>query len=935
MDAAASDEYALEFEIEVVSSSSNASLNTNQAQNDAPNQVNDLSFIGQIGDDAIKSCDFKDVQGQHLASNGPEPESIELNRSITRVVENNLHSKEQPGDQRQINDCERAGVQVDGSLSRAGPIGQRAPPPPAAANDDDDEQVGAPPSPPVDPGARHRGRPPVAAGAVDRNSEPSGEFVATNLVPVSGRYGSKLGSQIGPESVRDHLDDAFAHSPIGDNVKVSNSGPDSSGKIVCDEMRIPLKLDEQQANKLDVGIEHNHIKSSSATIGLAQAQLPDTEYRHYQPPDTRVDHNHQAGGSEIGSHQIGLTKRSIEETLELAAQVNKSEEQQQLVAAELVDPPRRTAPPCDDIIEPKRLVSNSDGGVDNETNEAEALRDDGITSNYARKSSTTNDYGEQVVRAAEWRLISESLQCPAGWLLLDQPVAFEIGSVERRPAASCLELAKRVSLIEPNGLNELTKQAEQSDKVTTTTSQQQHQDQEGIAHNEGNKIGQLTLIDQQLKHRDEMFDVSIGAVDDSASGGEHIQSPVDIEVELAPNLSLDISLPQKWRHSFSEDDDLEREFDEEPEFERRQVSVKRNRDPRDEYALGDELGRGKFGTVYRCTELASGMNLAAKFVHMRRCEDRKDVEREVAIMSILQHKRLLQLYDAFDDGLNQMCLITELVEGGELFERIVDDDFDLTEKKAAIFMRQICEGVEYMHSQNIVHLDMKPENILCMSRTGNRIKLIDFGLARQLRPDQPLRVMIGTPDFASPEVLAYETVTLATDMWSVGVICYVLLSGLSPFMGDNDMETMANVTKATYDFDYRAFEPISDLAKDFISKLLVREPHKRLKPSECLQHAWLQRGGAQLEAAVRERRESNVAMLHGRQTIEQVAAAFASASASPGAAGTTSSADTTASLVSLDKRNLKKYVVRRKWHKTVHAIMALGRMGANLKFRNL
>lgn len=377
-------------------------------------------------------------------------------------------------------------------------------------------------------------------------------------------------------------------------------------------------------------------------------------------------------------------------------------------------------------------------------------------------------------------------------------------------------------------------------------------------------------------------------------------------------------------------EDLELEFDNEPAFERHQVEFKRNRDVRDEYELGEELGRGRFGTVCKCVEKGeNGRKLAAKFVNMRRPEDRKDVEREVHIMSLLQHKRLLQLFDAFDDGKDEMCLITELIEGGELFERIVDDDFDLTEKKAAIFMRQICQGVEYMHSQQVVHLDMKPENILCVSKTGNKIKLIDFGLARELNSSEPLRVMFGTPDFAAPEVLAYDVVSFATDMWSVGVICYVLLSGLSPFMGDSDIETMANVTKATYDFEDKSFEPISDLAKDFISKLLVREQSKRLKPDECLQHPWLQRGGIQLEANIRSRRESMVVSMLHNSTSQTMLNANLEQLQQLNDNGDTL---TPPILLSLDKRNLKKYVIRRKWHKTVHAIMALGRMGANLKF---
>lgn len=394
-----------------------------------------------------------------------------------------------------------------------------------------------------------------------------------------------------------------------------------------------------------------------------------------------------------------------------------------------------------------------------------------------------------------------------------------------------------------------------------------------------------------------------------------------------------------------EEEDLEREFDEEPEFESRDVVVKRNRNARADYQLGEELGRGKFGTVFRCTELATGRHLAAKFVNVARKEDRQDFEREVAIMCQLQHRRLLQLYDAYDDGASEMCLVTELVEGGELFERIVDDDFDLTERKAAVFMRQICEGVEYMHARRIVHLDMKPENILCLSRTGNRIKLIDFGLARELTPEEPLRVMFGTPDFAAPEVLTYECVSFATDMWSVGVICYVLLSGLSPFMGDNDLETMANVTRATFDFDDRAFEPISELAKDFIARLLVREPEKRLKPGQCLEHAWLQRGGApmgqSLGRADSPLQHSPSVTFNGQLLVDSHQAVSAclqaAAEATPQRPRASFGGDSTTSghAVSLDKRRLKRYVVRRKWHKTVHAIMALGRMGANLKLKLL
>lgn len=209
-------------------------------------------------------------------------------------------------------------------------------------------------------------------------------------------------------------------------------------------------------------------------------------------------------------------------------------------------------------------------------------------------------------------------------------------------------------------------------------------------------------------------------------------------------------------------------------------------------------------------EKASNKKLAAKFIQTSSPQERKDVELEVDIMCSLQHPRLLQLYDAYDNGKSQMCLIMEWyvlhlilpfftniyiyldtplpngsIDGGELFERVLDDDFVLTEKACSIFVRQICEGLAYIHSQSIVHLDMKarsfqyilhllylmslfnfqPENVLCVTRTGNRVKLIDFGFARRVSSKEKLQVMFGTPEFAAPEVVNFEEVKYTTDMY--------------------------------------------------------------------------------------------------------------------------------------------------------------------------
>jgi myosin-light-chain kinase len=132
------------------------------------------------------------------------------------------------------------------------------------------------------------------------------------------------------------------------------------------------------------------------------------------------------------------------------------------------------------------------------------------------------------------------------------------------------------------------------------------------------------------------------------------------------------------------------------------------------------------------------------------------------------------LFLSFIQLLIVFSLFLTSVEGGELFDRVLEDKFLLTEKACAIFMRQICEAMAYIHGKNIIHLDLKPENILCLTESGNRIKIIDFGLAREYDPDKKLQVLFGTPEFVAPEVVNFDSIRYATDMWSVGVIAYVL-----------------------------------------------------------------------------------------------------------------------------------------------------------------
>uniref|UniRef100_A0A665VY74 Myosin light chain kinase 2, skeletal/cardiac muscle-like n=1 Tax=Echeneis naucrates TaxID=173247 RepID=A0A665VY74_ECHNA len=250
------------------------------------------------------------------------------------------------------------------------------------------------------------------------------------------------------------------------------------------------------------------------------------------------------------------------------------------------------------------------------------------------------------------------------------------------------------------------------------------------------------------------------------------------------------------------------------------------------------LGGGRFGQVHKCVENSSGLTFAAKVIKARSQKEKEMVKNEIQVMNNLDHANLIQLYAAYESR-NDIILVLEYVDGGELFDRIIDENYTLMELDTVMFIRQICEGLQHMHKMYILHLDLKPENILCVSRATNKIKIIDFGLARIYKPREKLRVNFGTPEFLSPEVINYDFVSFNTDMWSLGVITYMLLSGLCPFLGDDDNATLNNILACQWSFEEQEFIETSEEAKDFISKLLIVNKSWRMGASEALRHPWL------------------------------------------------------------------------------------------------
>nr|CAD7570750.1 unnamed protein product [Timema californicum] len=242
-------------------------------------------------------------------------------------------------------------------------------------------------------------------------------------------------------------------------------------------------------------------------------------------------------------------------------------------------------------------------------------------------------------------------------------------------------------------------------------------------------------------------------------------------------------------------------------------------------SLNPYLYRGKYAAVRRCRERATGQQYAAKFLRKRRrsTDLRPEILHEVAVLeACASSPRIVRLHQVFESA-HEMILLLELAAGGEL-QMLLDQDEVPEEKEAKKLMRQILDGLVFLHSINVAHLDIKPQNLVLTAEFPlGEVKLCDLGISRYIRPGADIRDILGTPDYVAPEVLNYESISLSTDM-SVGVIMYVLLTGFSPFGGDTKQETFCNISQCRLDFPDDLFEDVSEDAKDLMRKLMVKEP---------------------------------------------------------------------------------------------------------------
>uniref|UniRef100_A0A6G1S8T5 Calcium/calmodulin-dependent protein kinase type 1 n=1 Tax=Aceria tosichella TaxID=561515 RepID=A0A6G1S8T5_9ACAR len=258
------------------------------------------------------------------------------------------------------------------------------------------------------------------------------------------------------------------------------------------------------------------------------------------------------------------------------------------------------------------------------------------------------------------------------------------------------------------------------------------------------------------------------------------------------------------------------------------------------YGFKDVLGTGAFSRVHMAKSLEDPEDIVAiKCIDKEALRGKEDsLVNEIRVLRRLRHKNIVQLFDVYEDQ-DRVYLIMELINGGELFDRIVEKG-SYTEKDAAELIKQILEAVDYMHSQGVVHRDLKPENLLYYSsEEDSKIMISDFGLSRM--EETGVVGCCGTPGYVAPEVLAQTPYGKLVDVWSIGVIAYILLCGYPPFYDEdgNDDNLFAQIMRGDYEFDSPYWDNISEPAKDFISHLICVDTQKRYTCRMALEHPWI------------------------------------------------------------------------------------------------
>lgn len=268
------------------------------------------------------------------------------------------------------------------------------------------------------------------------------------------------------------------------------------------------------------------------------------------------------------------------------------------------------------------------------------------------------------------------------------------------------------------------------------------------------------------------------------------------------------------------------------------------------YDLKETLGTGSFATVKRAIRKKDKREFAIKIIKKSKLneEELAVVHDEVNIMHSIEHENCVMLYEMFESN-KKVFMVLELLEGGELFDRIVARG-SYSESDASALIKCIVSAIEYLHSVGVVHRDLKPENLIYANPMSSKknadiIKITDFGLAKyNTDKSQRMSTACGTPGYVAPEVLKNEKYGPPVDMWSIGVILYILLCGFPPFYHESTSALYKQIKGGKYDFPDPYWTEISQTAKSLVAGLLTVDPNKRLTPRQVLEHEWIAGGNA-------------------------------------------------------------------------------------------
>lgn len=287
------------------------------------------------------------------------------------------------------------------------------------------------------------------------------------------------------------------------------------------------------------------------------------------------------------------------------------------------------------------------------------------------------------------------------------------------------------------------------------------------------------------------------------------------------------------------------------------------------FEMGATIGHGSFGKVKKATDRRTGEIVAVKlFTNRPGYESQfRQFLQECDILKVLSHPNIARFDGIYAVQEDTFALVMELATGGELFERIQTKG-SFTEAEAATIIRQVLEALQHMHARNIAHRDLKPENVLFKdTSTDSQVKLIDFGFAKRSSPstakrtplkpenatksssyavkgDKSLSTRLGSPNYVAPEILyPQQGYGVEVDIWSLGVILYIMLCGYFPFYHDNERELYNQIRSGRFAMPDEDWGHVSSAAKDFVCSMLTPDPRLRATAGECLKHPWIAKPG--------------------------------------------------------------------------------------------